>query len=148
MVSPIIAISSLADKAMSWFTWSVAPSFVIARSHYPPVVARSDSDEATSTIIRLMNRQYYVYIMTSKRNTILYVGVTSNLVKMVYQHKAKLTDGFTKNYSIVKLVYREIFQHIDNAISREKQIKAASSQERGRLIDGANREWRDLYDEL
>jgi putative endonuclease len=95
-----------------------------------------------------MTKQYYVYIMTNSRNTVLYVGVTNNLIKRVYEHKAKLADGFTKKYNIIKLVYYEIFEDIENAILREKQIKAGSRQKKIRLIDSTNREWRDLYDEL
>ncbi|MFW6118238.1 MAG: GIY-YIG nuclease family protein [Chloroflexota bacterium] len=74
----------------------------------------------------MMTKQYYVYIMTNNRNTVLYVGVTNNLMKRVYEHKAKLVDGFTKKYNIVKLVYYEIFEDIENAILREKQIKNGS----------------------
>jgi putative endonuclease len=105
-------------------------------------------DEAISSIIWMMTKQYYIYIMTNSRNTVLYVGVTNNLINRVYEHKAKLADGFTKKYNIVKLVYYEIFEDIENAILREKQIKAGSRQKKIRLIDSTNREWRDLYDEL
>ncbi|MGA2671014.1 MAG: GIY-YIG nuclease family protein [Dehalococcoidia bacterium] len=96
----------------------------------------------------MMTKQYYVYIMTNSRNTVLYVGVTNNLIKRVYEHKAKLVDGFTKKYNIVKLVYYEIFEDIENAILREKQLKTGSRQKKNTLIDSTNREWRDLYDEL
>ena len=105
-------------------------------------------DEAISSIIRMMTKQYYVYIMTNIRNTVLYGGVTKDLIKRVYEHKAKLADGFTKKYNIVKLVYYEVFEDIENAILREKQIKAGSRQKKIRLIDSTNREWCDLYDEL
>jgi len=95
-----------------------------------------------------MTKQYYVYIMTNSRNTVLYVGVTNDLIKRVYEHKAKLADGFTKKYNIIKLVYYEVFEDIENAILREKQIKAGSRQKKIQLIDSTNSEWRDLYDEL
>ena len=95
-----------------------------------------------------MTKQYYVYIMTNSRNTALYVGVTNDLIKRVYEHKAKLVDGFTKKYNIVKLVYYEVLEDIENAILREKQIKAGSRQKKIQLIDSTNKEWRDLYDEL
>jgi putative endonuclease len=95
-----------------------------------------------------MPRQYYVYIMTNPMNTVLYVGVTRDLIKRVYEHKAKLVDGFTKKYNIVKLVYYEVLEDIENAIFREKQIKAGSRQKKIELINGMNKEWRDLYDEL
>ena len=78
----------------------------------------------------------------------LYVGVTNDLVRRVYEHKEKLAAGFTRKYNIVKLVYYEIFQDVENAILREKQIKAGSRQQKVELINSKNREWRDLYDEL
>ncbi|NVM25158.1 MAG: GIY-YIG nuclease family protein, partial [Desulfobacterales bacterium] len=77
-----------------------------------------------------MNRQYYVYIMTNKHNTVLYTGVTNNLKKRVYEHKEKLVEGFTEKYNITKLVYYEVFEDPGNAISREKQIKAGSRQKK------------------
>ncbi|MFO7773075.1 MAG: GIY-YIG nuclease family protein [Dehalococcoidia bacterium] len=95
-----------------------------------------------------MNKQYYVYIMTNNRNTVLYVGVTGDLLKRAYEHKAKLVEGFTKKYNIVKLVYYEVCEDIESAILREKQIKAGSRQKKMQLIDSANTEWRDLYDQL
>ena len=97
-----------------------------------------------------MNRQYYVYIMTmtNKRNTILYTGVTNDLKRRVYEHKAKLVEGFTKKYNVTKLVYYEIFEDPRNAILREKQIKGGSRQKKIDLINGISREWRDLYEEL
>ena len=95
-----------------------------------------------------MHKQYYVYIMTNNRNTVLYVGVTNDLVKRVYVHKEKLVEGFTKKYNITKLVYYEVFEDIENAILREKQVKAGSRQKKIGLIDQKNRHWRDLYSEL
>jgi len=95
-----------------------------------------------------MDKQYYVYIMTNHRNTVLYVGVTSDLQRRVYEHKAKLVAGFTKKYNISKLVYYEVFEDIGNAILREKQIKAGSRQKKIDLINTMNKEWQDLYEEL
>ncbi len=95
-----------------------------------------------------MSKQYYVYIMTNSRNTVLYVGVTNDLIRRAYEHKEKLADGFTRKYNIVKLVYYEAFEDIENAILREKQIKAGSRQRKIQLIDSINREWRDLYNEF
>lgn len=95
-----------------------------------------------------MNKQYYVYIMTNKRNTVLYVGVTNDLLRRVYEHKEKLADGFTRKYNIVKLVYYEVFEDIENAILREKQIRAGSREKKIQLINSMNEGWRDLYDEL
>ena len=86
--------------------------------------------------------------MTNKNNTVLYTGVTSDLKKRIYQHKAKLIDGFTKKYNIDKLVYFEIFEDMYNAISREKQIKSWSRQRKIDLINSMNKEWKDLYEEL
>ena len=95
-----------------------------------------------------MNKQYYVYIMTNKHNTVLYTGVTNNLKKRVYEHKAKIVAGFTKKYNVNKLIYYEIFDNMYNAISREKQIKAGSRQKKINLINSKNPEWRELYDDL
>jgi len=98
--------------------------------------------------MEVASKQYYVYIMTNKRNTVLYVGVTNDLIRRIYQHKEKLADGFTTKYNIVKLVYYEVFEDIQNAIVREKQIKAGSRQKKVQLVNGINKEWRDLYDAL
>jgi len=95
-----------------------------------------------------MNKQYYIYIMTNKGNTVLYTGVTSDLKRRVYEHREKQVDGFTKKYNITKLVYYEVFEDIDSAISREKQIKGGSRQKKIELINSMNKEWRDLYEEL
>jgi putative endonuclease len=85
--------------------------------------------------------------MTNSRNTILYVGVTSDLTRRVYAHKQKLVDGFTKRYNVTKLVYYEVLEDVGNAILREKQIKAGSRQKKLQLVNSINREWCDLYDE-
>jgi len=94
------------------------------------------------------DRQYYIYIMTNKRNTVLYTGVTSSLYRRVTEHKEKQISGFSKRYNITKLVYYESFEYIDNAIVREKQIKGGSRQKKIDLINSMNKEWKDLYDEL
>ena len=86
--------------------------------------------------------------MTNKGNTTLYTGVTSDLQKRAYQHRAKFVDGFTKKYRITKLVYYEVFDDIENAIAREKQIKAGSRQKKVQLINQMNRDWKDLFEEL
>jgi putative endonuclease len=91
-----------------------------------------------------MSENYYVYMMTNKRNTVLYTGVTNNLKKRVYEHKEKLTDGFTKKYNISKLVHYEIFEDMEIAILREKQIKAGSRQKKIDLVNSQNKEWADL----
>ena len=93
-------------------------------------------------------KQYYVYIMTNKINTVLYTGITSNLKKRIWEHKEKTIKGFTKKYNIDKLVYWEIFNDPENAILREKQIKAGSRSKKIELIKGINPEWEDLYNKL
>ncbi len=95
-----------------------------------------------------MNAQYFVYIMTNKWNTVLYTGVTNNLIRRVYEHKEKIIGGFTKRYNVTKLVYYEIFEDIENAILREKQIKDVSRHKKIELINSMNNEWRELYEEL
>ena len=95
-----------------------------------------------------MKRQYYVYILTNKHNTVLYTGITNDLKRIIYEHKEKLVDGFTKKYNITKLVYYEVFEDPENAILREKQIKAGSRQKKIDLINSINREWINLYEEI
>lgn len=95
-----------------------------------------------------MSKQYYIYIMTNKNNTVLYTGVTNDLKRRVYQHKVKLIDGFTKRYNINKLVYYEVGEDVYYAILREKQIKGGSRQKKVDLITSINKEWKDLYEEL
>jgi putative endonuclease len=95
-----------------------------------------------------MDRRYYIYVMTNKRNTVLYTGVTNDLKRRVYLHKEKLVEGFTKKYNITKLVYYEIYNDIENAILREKQIKGGSRQKKVELINSMNENCRDLYEEL
>jgi len=115
----------------------------------PPLSLRgAEGDEAISCIMSWVSKQYYVYTMTNVRNTVLYVGVTNDLIRRIYEHKKKLVNGFTKKYNIVKLVYYEVLEDVENAILREKQIKAGSRQKKVRLINSANKEWRDLYHEL
>jgi putative endonuclease len=95
-----------------------------------------------------MDQQVYVYIMTSKNNRVLYTGITNDLKRRVYEHKEKLVNGFTKKYNVSKLIYYEIFEDPENAILREKRIKAGSRQKKIDLINGMNTEWKDLYGEL
>ena len=95
-----------------------------------------------------MSKQAYVYIMANSRNTVLYVGVTGDLIGRVYEHKEMLVDGFTRRYNIVKLVYYEVLQDPYNAIAREKQIKGGSRKKKIGLIESMNPEWEDLYERL
>ncbi len=92
-------------------------------------------------------RNYYVYIMTNLSKT-LYTGVTNNLDRRVYEHKNKLIEGFTKKYNITQLVYFEVFNNIEDAIRREKQIKGWVRKKKIALIESINPEWKDLYEEL
>ena len=94
------------------------------------------------------NKQSYIYIMTNYNQTTLYVGVTNNLIRRVYEHKNKLVEGFTKKYNLTKLVYYEVFENIEDAILREKQIKAGSRQKKIDLINSINQQWNDLYDKI
>ena len=90
----------------------------------------------------------YIYILFNKRNGTLYVGVTSDLVKRVYEHKCKLVEGFTKKYNVDKLGYYEVTDNILTAIEREKQLKSGSRQKKIDLIEKTNPEWKDLYSEI
>jgi len=92
--------------------------------------------------------QYYVYILASNKNGTLYICVTSNLVKRIYEHKNELAEGFTKQYSVHNLVYFEITESVESAIAREKQLKKWNRAWKIRLIEKTNPEWRDLYMEL
>ena len=93
-------------------------------------------------------KQYYVYILTNKTHSVLYIGVTSNLKRRVFEHKEKLVEGFTKRYNVDKLVYYEVGEDVMGAISREKQLKDGPRLKKIRLIEGMNAEWRDLYEDL
>ena len=95
-----------------------------------------------------MEKQYCVYILTNRYNTVLYTGVTGDLKKRDYQHREKLVGGFTNWYNIHKLVFYEITGDIHAAIAREKQIKAGSRQKKFDLINAMNPEWSDLYEDL
>ena len=89
---------------------------------------------------------YYIYILTNKNNTVLYTGVTNDLVRRCYEHKNKLVKGFTEKYNVDKLVYYEVFDYIDFAIKREKQIKGYSREKKDMLIDKVNINRNELYD--
>ena len=93
-------------------------------------------------------KQYYVYIMTNKGNTVLYTGVTGDLKKRVYEHRAKLVEGFTKRYNLTRVVYYEVTSEIESAILREKQIKGGSRAKKLDLVNNMNPGWKDLYDDL
>jgi putative endonuclease len=90
----------------------------------------------------------WVYILTNEYNSTFYVGVTSNLIKRVYEHKNKIVDGFTEAYGLNKLVYFEQFDDIKDAILREKQLKNWKRNWKKGLIKGFNSSFSDLYDEV
>ena len=92
-----------------------------------------------------MNKKGYVYILFSKKNGTLYIGVTSNLVKRVYEHKNKFVKGFTEKYNVDKLGYYEVCDNILSAIEREKQLKKYYRKQKLDLIEAFNPEWQDLY---
>ena len=91
---------------------------------------------------------YYVYILTSKRNGTLYIGVTNNLIRRIYEHKNGLIKGFTNKYSVHKLVYYQQCENVESAIQREKQLKVWHRSWKIRLIEETNPEWKDLYDDI
>ena len=95
-----------------------------------------------------MEKAFCVYILASKRNGALYVGITSNLVQRAWQHKEGLADGFTKEYGIKLLVWYEQHESAESAITREKQIKKWNREWKIRLIEKSNPYWNDLYSEL
>jgi len=92
--------------------------------------------------------QAYVYILSSQRNGTLYIGVTSDLIKRIYQHRNNLSEGFTKKYKVHRLVYFETTPSIKGAIQREKQLKQWHRQWKIELIEKDNPEWIDLYGAL
>lgn len=95
-----------------------------------------------------MTKKAYVYIMASKRNGTLYIGVTSDLIKRIYEHKHDLVDGFTKRYWVHQLVYFEAHEDIQKAFTWEKQMKKWKRNWKLRLIEKTDPTWRDLYDEI
>ena len=90
----------------------------------------------------------YVYILTNKKNGTLYIGVTSDLIKRIWEHKNKVVEGFTEKYNLDKLVYYEVFEDIENAILREKQLKKWHRDWKINQIEKTNPEWKDLYEEI
>ena len=90
----------------------------------------------------------YVYIITNHNNTTLYTGVTSNLIKRIWEHKNEVIEGFSKRYKLHKLVYYEITNSIETALNREKYIKGKSRKYKLQLIESINKDWIDLYDTI
>ena len=91
---------------------------------------------------------YFVYILTNWNNKVMYIGVTNNLARRIYEHKNKLAEGFTKRYNVNKLVYFETTPDVRAAIEREKQLKGWVRKRKDALVESENPEWKDLSDEL
>ena len=91
-----------------------------------------------------MNKQYFVYILTNWNNAILYIGMTSNLPNRIYQHKNKVTPGFTEKYNVNKLVYYEIADDAYTAVSRERQLKGWLRSKKLALVSSSNPQWLEL----
>ena len=95
-----------------------------------------------------MKENFYVYILTNKTHVVVYIGVTSDLVKRAWQHKNKALGGFTSKYNISKLVYFELYDDAENAIKREKNLKGWKRIWKDELIEKDNPDWRDLYEDI
>ena len=96
---------------------------------------------------RSMNeKKFYVYILAKERDSTFYVGVTSDLLKRISEHKMEVTDGFTKKYDIKKLVYYEVYDDAENAIRREKRLKKWNRPWKMRVIEEMNPEWKNLFE--
>jgi putative endonuclease len=95
-----------------------------------------------------MTNKPAVYILASKRNGTLYIGVTSNLVQRIWQHRNDLTPGFTQKYQVHRLVYFEMHEDMEQAIIREKRLKKWNRSWKLKLVEAANPEWRDLWEQI
>ena len=95
-----------------------------------------------------VDKQFYVYILASKRNGTLYTGMTSNLIQRVWQHKNNIIEGFTQKYNVKTLVFYEVHDNAESAITREKQIKKWRRAWKLQLIEKMNPHWKDLYKEI
>lgn len=96
----------------------------------------------------MQNKQGYVYIITNKNNTTLYIGVTSNIAKRIWEHKNNVVKGFSDKYNLEKLVYYEVTDNIETAILREKFLKGKTRKYKENLINNFNVDWNDLYDSI
>jgi len=95
-----------------------------------------------------MEKRFWIYILASKPYGVLYIGVTSDLIKRIYQHRTEAADGFTKEYHVKKLVYFEEYADAENAITREKRLKKWYRSMKIDLIEKNNPHWQDLYPTL
>lgn len=96
----------------------------------------------------MQSKQFYVYIATNKQGTVLYTGVTNNLIRRMYEHKTKIASSFSSKYNVVKLVYYEVYNDIKEALKREKQIKGGSRKKKIELINSLNPKLEDLYQQI
>lgn len=92
----------------------------------------------------MRNYNFYVYILTNWNNKVMYIGMTNNLERRIYEHKNKMVDGFTKKYNVTKLVYFEYATDVNAAITREKEIKKWRREKKAKLVTSMNPEWKDL----
>ena len=111
-------------------------------------VGRSGKARKQVTRQGSMYKQPAVYILASKKNGTLYIGVTSDLVKRIWEHKSDLVEGFTRRYGVHQLVWYELHDTMESAILREKRLKEWKRAWKMRLIEESNPEWQDLYDSL
>ncbi|PIR39396.1 MAG: excinuclease ABC subunit C [Alphaproteobacteria bacterium CG11_big_fil_rev_8_21_14_0_20_39_49] len=95
-----------------------------------------------------MEKLFTVYIISNRKNGILYTGITSNLQKRVWEHKNKVIDGFSKKYNLNNLIYYEPHANAENAIKREKRLKKYKREQKIKLIEKENPNWEDLYEKL
>ena len=96
----------------------------------------------------VLTKSYYVYLLTNWNNRIMYVGVTNDLIRRLYEHKNKLIAGFTAKYNLNKLVYFEVAQDVNVAIAREKEIKKWRREKKNKLVNRDNPGWQDLSETL
>lgn len=96
----------------------------------------------------MISKSYYTYILTNKYNKILYIGVTGNLKRRIYEHKGHYKSGFTQKYNVDKLVFYERFNNPMDAIKREKSLKNLLRNKKQKLINNFNPEWEDLYQKI
>ena len=89
-------------------------------------------------------KDYYVYILTNEYNNVMYIGVTNNLVRRVYEHKTGIIEGFTKKYRVHKLVYYETSHDVKAALQREKQLKGWTRERKNALVESVNPEWKEI----
>ena len=93
-------------------------------------------------------KMYYVYILTNKTNKVMYVGITNDLKRRLYEHKNELIDGFTKRYHVHKLVYYEAYNRSKDAIAREKRLKGLFRSRKNELVESMNPSWEDLSEKV